>query len=256
MQRSQIAAQLYTVRQHLKTPQDIAASLQKVREIGYEAVQVSGMGPIEEADLVAICADLGLTICATHEPSFTVLDDPQAVVDRLTKLNCRFTAYPYPRDIDFSDMTSVDTLVQKLDAAGKVLADAGQVLTYHNHAHELYRLPSGQTLLEYIYANTDPRHLQVELDLHWVQRGGGNPESWIRRYAGRQPLMHLKDFKVDPTGAPDFAEIGQGNLEWDRILPAATEAGVEWFIVEQDSTPGDPFASLAQSFAYLQAHCQ
>lgn len=256
MKRSQIAAQLYTVREFLKTPEDIQSSLKKVAEIGYPAVQISGMGPIAEEDLVALCHDLGLVICATHEPAQTVLDDPQAVVERLRKLGCRYTAYPFPKDIDFADMNCVNELVRKLDAAGAVLRAADQVLTYHNHANEFVPVAGGGTALEYIYNNTKPENLQAELDLHWVQRGGGNPESWVRKYAGRQPLIHLKDFTVDAKGTPHFAEIGNGTLEWDAILPAADQAGVEWFIVEQDVTPGDPFDSLAQSFAYLSARAQ
>ncbi|TVR45811.1 MAG: sugar phosphate isomerase/epimerase [Planctomycetota bacterium] len=251
MKRSQIAAQLYTVRDFLKTPEDIQASLKKVADIGYQAVQISGMGPIPEADLVAMCKDLGLVICATHEPSDTVLDNPQAVVDRLAKLECRYTAYPFPRGIDFADQACVDNLVAKLDAAGALLRANGQVLTYHNHANEFVKMANGQTALEYIYAHTKAENLQAELDLHWVQRGGGNPASWVKKYSGRQPLIHLKDFTVDAKGTPFFAEIGNGTLEWDEILPTADAAGVEWFIVEQDVCPGDPFESLAISFAYL-----
>ena len=100
MQISQVGVQLYTLRDFLKTPADIAASMKKVRAIGYEAVQVSGMGPIEEGELVKILASEGLVCAATHEGSNDILDDPAKIVDRLGKLNCKYTAYPpYPPNI-------------------------------------------------------------------------------------------------------------------------------------------------------------
>ena len=125
MKTSQLAAQLYSVRDHLKTPADIATSLKKIRAIGYPAVQVSGMGPIAEADLVQLCQDNGLTLCATHESGDLILNEPQTVVARLKKLGCRITAYPYPGGINFSTLESVKEFCRRLNAAGKVLHEAG-----------------------------------------------------------------------------------------------------------------------------------
>ena len=134
MKINQVAAQLYTLRDHLKTPADIAASLKKVRAMGYESVQASGMGPIPEAELLKILKGEDLTLCATHEDSNVILDEVGKVIDRLQKLGCKYTAYPYPAGIDFSKQEHVDQLIRKLDAAGEAMAKAGQVLTYHNHA--------------------------------------------------------------------------------------------------------------------------
>src|SRR5580698_1846495 len=144
MKINQIAAQLYTLRDHLKTPADIAASLKKVRAIGYRAVQVSGMGPIDEAELVKILDGEGLTCCATHEPGNLILDDTAKVIERLQKLGCRYTAYPFPAGVDFQNADHIETLAKKLDAAGAAMARAGQVLTYHNHANEFAHY-KGQT---------------------------------------------------------------------------------------------------------------
>lgn len=248
-----IAAQLFTVRDFLKTPADVAASLRKIRAIGYRAVQVSGMGPIDEAELVAICDGEGLVICGTHEPAPRILDEPEAVIERLQKLGCRLTAYPYPSGVVFNDEASVAALIRKLDAAGKKLHAAGLSLSYHNHACEFCR-SGGRTVLRRIFDETQPAHLQAELDTYWVQFGGGNPVQWIRDLSGRLPWLHCKDYAIAPDNRPVFAEVGSGNLDWNAILAAAEDAGCEWFIVEQDTCPGDPFDSLAKSFAYLTTH--
>lgn len=255
MKVNQIAAQLYTLRDYLKTPADIAKTLKKVRAIGYETVQISGMGRIDEYELLKMLDSEGLTCCATHEPGHDILDNVEKVIVRLQKLGCRYTAYPFPQGIDFQNVDQIETLAKKLDAAGAAMARAGQVLTYHNHAHEFTRF-QGRTVLEYIYETTNPLHLQGEIDTYWVQAGGSDPVAWCRKLKGRLPLLHLKDYGCGPDGKPYFAEIGQGNLDWQKIIAAAEESGCEWFIVEQDVCPVDPFESLALSFRYLKDKCK
>ena len=174
MKIEQVALQLYTLRDHLKTPADIADTLKKVRAVGYQAVQASGMGPILEADFRALLDGEGLTLCATHEPSDKILSDPEAVAERLQRLRCTYTAYPHPSGVNFADATQVRQLAVRLEAAGKVLHAAGQTLTYHNHAIEFLRAEEG-TMLDLLYAETDANYLQAEIDTYWVQYGGGDP---------------------------------------------------------------------------------
>ncbi len=250
MKIENIAIQLYTLRDFICTPADIASTLKRVAQIGYRAVQVSGMGPIEESELVAICQGEGLTICATHESGEVILKSPEKVVERLSKLGCKYTAYPYPAGIDFADEESVRGLISGLDKSGAVLADAGQTLLYHNHAHEFIR-SGGRTILDRIYAETSPRCLAAEPDTYWVQYGGGEPVTWIEKLSGRVPVLHCKDYVVEPPDKPRFAEVGYGNLNWPAIVAAAEKAGTEWFVVEQDTCPGDPFESIKLSFDYL-----
>jgi sugar phosphate isomerase/epimerase len=251
MKLNQVAAQLYTLRDYLKTPAEIAASLKKVRAIGYQAVQVSGMGAIAEEELVKILQGEGLLCCATHESGDKILNEPQWVVERLNKLGCKYTAYPFPSGVDMNDFVRVTALAKKLDAAGAILKVAGQVLTYHNHNHEFIR-HQGKPALQHIYELTDAQNLQGEIDTYWVQAGGANPVAWCQWLHGRLPLLHLKDFAISGDVRPVFAEIGQGNLDWPSIIQAAEQAGCQWFIVEQDTCPGDPFKSLETSFRYIQ----
>jgi len=254
MKITQLAAQLYSVRDFLKTPADITGSLKKIRAIGYQAVQVSGMGPIAEEELVKLCRDNGLTICATHEPGDRILNEPQLIVARLKKLECQITAYPFPNGIKLETLENVKEFSRRLNAAGKVLHDAGLILCYHNHQHEFQRV-AGKPVLEIIYAETDPRYLQGEPDTYWVQHGGGDPVAWCERLTGRLPIIHLKDYVVLPDNKINHTEIGNGNLNWKKIISAADAAGCQWFAVEQDTCPGDPFDSLRQSFDYLKNLC-
>ncbi|MGB8354117.1 MAG: sugar phosphate isomerase/epimerase [Chthoniobacteraceae bacterium] len=253
MKIEQVAAQLYTLRNFVKTPADIATTLKKVREIGFQAVQASALGPIEESELVKILAGEGLVCCATHESGDTIINDPQAVVEKLQKLGCKYTAYPYPSGIDFSDEAQVHALAKKLNASGAVLRKAGQVLTYHNHAIEFVRY-GDKTALDIIYEESSKKNLQGEIDTYWVQYGGADPVEWCKKLKGRLPLLHMKDYAYLTSDKHGMAEIGSGNLNWKKIVAAAEKSGCEWFIVEQDVCPADPFDSLKKSFEYIAAN--
>jgi sugar phosphate isomerase/epimerase len=251
MKINQVAAQLYTVRDFAKTPPEIAKTLKKIRAIGYEAVQLSGLGPIGDKELLAMLKGEGLNCCATHEDSNMILNEPQKVVEHLQKLGCNLTAYAWPAGIKFDTLPEVKSFAARLNAAGKVLHVAGQVLCYHNHHIEFRRLDR-KPILEILFEETDARYLQGEPDTYWVQHGGGDPVAWCQRLKNRLPILHMKDYTVNTNNQATFAEIGNGNLDWKRIIPAAEKAGCKWFCIEQDTCPGDPFESLKQSFVFTK----
>lgn len=247
----QIGAQLYTVRDQMKTPAEIVAGLRRIKQIGYAAVQVSGIGPMPVADLARALRDEGLICCATHEGGDELLNHPERVVDKLGQLDCRIVAYPYPGGISFASLSDVRAFARRLDQAGRVYRAAGIDFCYHNHQIEFQRV-EGRLILDVLFDETDPRHLQAELDTHWVQVGGGDPAAWCRRMKGRLPTLHLKDYVINRDSKVVFAEVGSGNLDWHAILGAADAAGCPWFVVEQDVCPGDPFESLRMSHAFLR----
>ncbi|NJK91984.1 MAG: sugar phosphate isomerase/epimerase [Blastochloris sp.] len=253
MKIHQVAAQLYTCRDLLKTPEDIARTLRRVRQIGYTAVQVSGMGPIPESELVKILQGEGLVCCATHESGDLIRQNPQAVIDRLQKLNCKLTAYPYPSGVKMDSLESLNSLCHDLNRAGELMAAAGITLTYHNHGIEFVKT-NGVTALDYIYNHTNPRFLQGEPDTFWIHYGGGDNVEWCRKLNQRLPMMHLKDYGFTIENKHQFCEIGHGTLNFRAIIAAAEASGCQWFIVEQDTTPGDPIDSLKLSFDHIQAH--
>lgn len=253
MKIDQVAVQLFTLRNHLKTPGDMAKTLKRVREIGYQSVQVSGVGEIDPAEFARMCAGEGLSVCATHENGQMILETPEKVVEKLTALGCVITAYPYPAGIDFGKEAEVAGLIAGLKKAGAVFKAAGMTLCYHNHNHEFRKL-NGKVILERIYEECSADVLGAELDTYWVQMGGADVVEWMKKVSGRQPILHLKDCGVNAENQTGFCEIGQGNLPWKRILAAAEAGGTQWYAVEQDVCPGDEFESLKISFDYIVNH--
>lgn len=255
MKIEQVALITFTIREFIQTPEGFRESMKKLADIGYQAVQISGMPhdvmPPEE--IAAVCAENGLTICATHEPSEMILNAPDKVVERLNTLGTKYTAYPNPANIDFTAPAECHAWIRKLDEAGAVLQAADKVLTYHNHAREFYQW-EGKTVLQHLVEKTSPQNLQFEPDTYWVQLGGGCPVAWCKRLKGRLPLLHIKDVGVREGNTPIMHEIGHGNLDFKPIIAAAEQSGCEWFIVEQDTCPRDPFDSAKMSFDYIQAN--
>ena len=256
MPASVVAAQLYTVRASTKTPADIAKTLARVKQLGYDAVQCSALGPIEPQELANILAGEGLTCCATHVPLERLQKEPEKVIEEHRLWGCRYAAmggfgkkdHSYtPRDwLDFADTFNA--------AAGR-FEGSGLSLGYHNHSHELARV-DGRTALELLFERLAPS-VWMEIDTFWIAHGGGDPAAWLRRAAARGPgtvpCVHLKDMAVKPDRTQFMAEVGEGNLNWPEVLKACREAGVEWYIVEQDTCYRDPFESLGISLRNLRA---
>lgn len=255
MKLSQVAAITYTIRDFCLTEDNFRTSMIKLAEIGYQAVQVSTRPPADQMPPKAIleaCSEAGLTICATHEPADLLLDSPEKAVETLKSLNCKYTAYPHPGEIELSDPIILADFIKKLNNAGAVLREAGKVLAYHNHAIEFAKI-GDKTILNRIYDETAAENVQAEIDTFWVQVGGGSPREWCLKLNNRLPLLHLKDLGIISGNQCDSMEIGAGNLEFKSIIAAAESAGCEWFIVEQDTCPSNPFDSLRQSFDYIKS---
>ena len=247
MAKSVIAAQLYTVREFMKTPSDMANSLKKVKDLGYDAVQLSGHGKISDEEMKKIVDDAGLTICATHTSYELMRDEPQKVIDQHNLWECKHPAIGgLPQDYRNPE-GFVKFAKEASEVAKKLYEDAGLIFSYHNHSFELEKF-GDRPGLQILYEDSDPKYFNSEIDTYWVQHGGGDPAAWIRKLKGRAYLVHFKDMAMKGREQL-FAEVGEGNLNWPAILDACKEAGTEWYIVEQDRTyDRDPFDSLAISF--------
>ncbi len=245
------AAQLYTIREHIRTPDDFEASMQKVRAIGYQAVQISGIGPITPSTVKRITEAHGLTICNTHIGFDALRNDPEAIIAQHRLWDCRHVAVgSMPGAYREAGESGYRRFAADATAVGQRLAEAGLTFSYHNHSFEFERF-GDHTGLDLIFAESDPRYLQAELDTYWIRHGGYDPEAWIRRMRDRMPVVHFKDMDLE-DGIPFMTEVGEGILDWPALIKACEESGVVWAAVEQDVCRRDPFESLAISYRNLE----
>jgi len=237
-----IAAELYTLREHLREPSAIAASLQRVREIGYDGVELAGLGPMEPLELASQLREAGLVACSAHIRWERLRDESDAAIEDCRIWGCSHAVVPL-LPAAYRDAAGYARFGAEANDVAATLREAGIRLSYHNHSFELERF-GRESGLQILYRSSDPALVNAQIDTYWIQYGGGNPASWIRRLHGRVPLVHLKDMDVS-EGQPVMAEVGEGNLDWEDVLAACREAEVRWLIVEQDECRRDPFESLA-----------
>ena len=240
-----IALQLYTVRD--ESAKDFVGTLRRVAEIGYAGVEFAGYGGLSAQELRAVLSDLGLQVAGVHAGADELRDTPDAVIDYQHEIGNSFVTIGWMAGHD--DLAGWQEEAALLNQFGANLKKHDLQLCYHNHAHELAPA-DGVRGLDLLYQYTDPTLLQAELDLYWLQKGGANPVDYVRRYAGREPLLHVKDMAADAEGS--FTEFGTGILDWDAIFTAAQNAGVRWYIVEQDICQRPSLESAAISFNNLQ----
>jgi len=245
-----VGAQLYTVREFTKTAEGIAESLKKVADIGYTAIQISGFGPVDPKEIAKMVEDNGLTVASTHRSWDAFLNDLDTEIEIHKLWKCNHPAIGSLSGA-YRGPDGLKRFLDELAPIAEKLAAEGMDFSYHNHNHELVKY-DGKTWLSMLYDQAPPDMLKAEIDTYWIQAGGGDPAAWVKKCAGREPLLHLKDMIITPEREQRFAEIGEGNLNWPKILKAAQKGGVEWYLVEQDrSYERDPFESLAISYRNL-----
>jgi sugar phosphate isomerase/epimerase len=256
---STFGVQLYTVRNIINNDPD--RILREIEAAGYKEIETSYdnldklMEAVHKTKLRPVSIHLDADLLIKHREKLgPVLDD-------VKKRGFEYVVCPW---IDVKDRGGVDAmkkLAGDLDKAGAQCMGAGLKLCYHNHAYEFAPVGNdGGTLLDVLMANTDPKHVAWEMDIFWVAVTGNDPGDLLKKYPKRVVLMHLKD-KADGVAKrfdenvprTAFKEVGSGTLDLKRILRLANEAGVKHYFVEQDSTPGDPIASLKVSASYLKS---
>ena len=250
MKINQVGAQLYTVRDHLDGYAKFERTIERLKAIGYSAVELIHSDSVSDREIAKICGAAAVTVAAAHVPGKLIIENPAAVAEMLKTVGSKIAVYAFPAGVDFSSRPDVERLAYQLQESAAVLGEAGLTLAYHNHATEFFRL-EGELVYDLIRRLAPG--LSIELDVYWVQYAGMNPERWIQSLAGKLISLHLKDFGVvSKHGQPPvMAEVGHGNLDFPRLVEEAERAECQWYIVEQDITPGDPFDSLAKSFRYV-----
>lgn len=248
---TQIALQLYTLREFTKTPADIAKTFARVKKIGYDAVQCSALGKIEPEELAKILKNEGLQCVATHIGMDQMRDQTQQTIDNHKLWGCQYTAIG---GFGWKDMDGAKwrQFAKDYNAVASKFAGSGVSIGYHNHAHELIKY-DGVTALDILLKDLS-KDIWFEIDTYWITFGGGDPAAWIDKVAGRIPCVHFKDLGMCPVeNKQQMREVGEGNLNWSRIIESCRKAGTKWYIIEQDNCNGvDPFECVERSLKNLK----
>lgn len=233
--------QLYTLRRAFRD--DPAATLERVREIGYDEVEFAAPLGMDFAALRRRMDEIGLDCAAAHVGLADIQARPDEVLRMGEALGARSLVLPFvlPEDRDW------DRVLAAMAVFAPQARRAGFGFAYHNHDFEFEGAP-GERPFDRLVAETDPALVDFELDLYWTRKAGEDPKSVLQRLAGRVKLVHLKD--MAPDG--DMADVGAGIMDYADLIPAAEAAGAEHLLVEHDR-PAEPWASVTASLASLRA---
>jgi len=246
MKQLRIGLQLYTLREELG--RDFLGTLEKVREIGYQAVEFAGFGGLEAKELANQLKRLQIKALSSHHS----LEDLESKLDQIISYNQvignQIIVCPWIPKEDFTHRDHYLRLAERLEVIGKKTKENGLTLCYHNHEFEFESF-DGDYGLDLILQNTDPEYLQLELDVYWAEFAGVSALQYMDQYANRCLLIHLKDMAKTPTR--EVIELGQGSIDMVQIIEKAKEIGVQGGFVEQDVCKRSPIESIHLSFHYL-----
>jgi sugar phosphate isomerase/epimerase len=244
-----LGAQLFTVRDFAQTTEGIASTLRRVAQIGYQCIQVSGIGPIEPERLRDLADRHSLEIVITHADRARIADDTAAVIREHEILGCRNIGIGSFGYIPGS-AEEYEKFIRQYQGASRMIRDSGMKLHYHNHAFEFQKF-NGKTGFDMLLEGFDAEQVGIILDTYWVQVGGIDPAGMILRLKGRIDAIHFKDLAIE-NNKQKMTEVMEGNLDWAGIIDACNQTNVRYALVEQDCdwTVG-PFESLETGYRNL-----
>jgi sugar phosphate isomerase/epimerase len=265
-----IGLQLYTVRDFMD--HDFHGTLARVATIGYKEVELAGFAQADNGDVTyfkqtpkdfrAAIDSQGLTAPSTHVTFKSLSPDNFAHVIEASKvLGHSYIVCPWIEEEMRKQPDVWKRAAETFNHAGQACKKAGIQFAYHNHWFEFFPGPDGKMPYDFLLKETDANLVKMELDLCWIVVGGQDPVKYFAKYPGRFPLVHVKDMKalpkVDTSGGQNFGDsldmtsVGNGVIDWKKILGKSDQAGIKHYFVEHDK-PQDPFASIEASYAYLK----
>lgn len=245
----------YTYRRSF--PNGVAATLDTIKNLGFTEIEGGGGRDMSPEEYRKLCDERGLSIPSMGTGYEALVKDPQAIADRAKIFGSKYVMVAWiPHKTGSFNFEDAKKAVEDFNTAGKVLKENGITLCYHAHGYEFWPHEKG-TLLDYIISNTNPEYVSFEMDVMWIQFGGGDPVKLLKKYGDRWKLMHLKDLKKgtkkDLTGltSPENdVPLGTGELDIPGILKAAKKIGIKHYFIEDESS--NIKVSVPQSIAYLK----
>ncbi|MFT6866773.1 MAG: sugar phosphate isomerase/epimerase [Cyclobacteriaceae bacterium] len=241
---------LYTVRDQMM--EDPISTLKKVAEIGYAKIETANYSDgkcygFSAKDFRSIVEDLGLESTSGHYSSQVFHESFDQLLEFLVESNQQYAVFPYLTPEQRISLDQYKGYAEVLNRCAEKAKSANVTVCYHNHDFEFIEL-EGEKPMDVILRETDPKLVQIELDLYWISKVGLDPIDFFEQNKGRIPLWHMKDMANTPE--QEFAEVGEGIIDFKSIMANKDISGMKHFFVEQDKSD-DPMKSIALSYNNL-----
>ncbi|MGH7594571.1 MAG: sugar phosphate isomerase/epimerase family protein [Gemmatimonadales bacterium] len=242
-----IGVQLYTLRDLMQL--SVERTLSQVAAIGYKEVEFAGYFNRPPRAIKQLLDDNGLASPSAHIGLDALRGPWNRTLSDAAEIGHKWLVIA---SINDADRNSSEAIRRTADLIHKAADDATFYkikLAYHNHEVE-FQLVGGKRMFDQLLQLTKPGELQVEMDLYWITKAGGDPLAYFKQWPGRFPMVHVKD--AGPPPEYQMEDVGQGTIKWAEIFAQRKEAGIKHYFVEHDS-PADPITSITASYKYLRA---
>ena len=276
MKKLPVAVQVYGLRDLLeKTPENFESVMQQVKDMGYDGVELAGLYGLDPAYIRDTLKKIELVPISAHVPFADMVEDLDKVIDDYKTIGVQYLVMPYMAE-EYRPGVSregFEKFLPLLNQVGEKIHAAGMTFLYHNHDFEFVKLDDGTWGYDKMFASIPHDHLQSELDTCWCDVATQDPVGFVKKYAGRLPVLHLKDYikkgevknmyklmgidqeedESENKGYFGFRPVGFGQMIWQPILEAAEQGGTKWYVVEQDEHyDTDPLECARMSREYLK----
>ena len=253
MRTSPIAYQLYSAREEAQ--KDLLSVLKQLKSLGYDGVEFAGFYGLTTAQINQQLNETGLKAVSSHVPVKDIKADMFGTIAYHQAIGCPYIAIPYLEDEMRPGKSGFAEILQIIYRFGALCHQADIQLIYHNHDFEFIMI-SGMFGLDFIYSAVPESLLKTEIDVCWVKYAGIDPAEYLKKYKGRCPIVHLKDYVGTRSNTSPYALIGQAEKKTTEntsfefrpfgygcqnavsVVEAGLDAGADWFIIEQDQSTG------------------
>lgn len=253
MKKFPIALQLYSIRDELMN--DFCGNIKKIKEQGYDGVELAGCYGLSKEKIKSCLNENQLVALSAHVPIEELAERLDETLDYYGYLGCKYIAVPYLQEKQRYKTPAYEGILETIRTAGNACKDHGIQLLYHNHDFEFEKTEQDSYVIDELYNEISSDLLKTEFDTCWVHVAGEDPVSYLEKYKERCPVIHLKDYEKKDQIA--LTHLGNGVMDFKKILEKAETCGVEWVVIEQDDHYGtNSIEDAKRSIDYLKAIMQ
>ncbi len=267
MTKFPVGYQVYSARDDAE--KDFKGTMKALKEMGYDFVELAGLYGNDAKDIKAALDEVGIPCYSMHIPFADLMSDLDKQISDALVIGAKFIVVPYMTEENRPGVPNYDQVIANIEKIGKKCRENGMTLLYHNHDFEFVTMPDGRFGLDVLYASVPAEFLQTEIDTCWVHVAGQSPDGYVRKYANRCPIVHLKDYEGEKSAnmykligiesdkkqaEPStfrFRPVGYGKQDFNAIIKACQESGAEYIVVEQDEhyqTPALECAKMSRDY--------
>jgi Sugar phosphate isomerases/epimerases len=245
-----VGLQLYTLRD--LTDKDFLGTIRKAAQLGYKAVEFAGFYDTPAKEVKALLDELGLQAPSAHIGlNYSASADIRSAelerqIEYAQEIGLQYMIAPWAPLPEIPTMDDVQKLADIFEEAGRKVSGAGMTFGYHNHDFE-FKLVNGKPVMDHLLELVPAQYLIAEFDLGWIHTAGYTPADYVKRYSGRVPLVHFKDFV---EGHRD-TEVGNGAVDLTSVLHIAEASGIAYIFVEQETFTSSSLESAAISLEFF-----